>query len=109
MISKGRTRILLRLRADETTCTPQYAFTLRPRQLADFAERNRYQQTSPRSHFTRGRLISQLTPMGRVTLTDEKLILTERGKRVEHLVKDQGEFNRLLAKHFKLLLPRRGL
>ena len=88
---------------------PQYSFTLRPRKLADFAVRNQYQQTSERSHFTQGRLISKLTLRGRVTLTDEKLILTESGKRVEHVVKDQGEFNRLLAKHFKLLLPRRGL
>src|SRR5438034_2979721 len=109
IVSKGKTRLLLRRSADETTWKPQYAFTLRPRKLADFAERNRYQQTSRRSRFTQGRLTSKLTPMGRVTLTDEKLILTERGKRVEHLVKDQGEFNRLLAKHFKLLLPRRGL
>ena len=109
IVSKGKTRLLLRRSADQTTWKPQYEFTLRPRKLADFAERNRYQQTSPRSHFTQGRLISKLTPMRRVTLTDEKLILTERGKRVEHLVKDQGEFNRLLAKHFKLLLPRRGL
>jgi len=109
IVSKGKTRLLLRRSADETTWKPQYAFTLRPRKLADFAARNRYQQTSPRSHFTQGRLISKLTPTGRVTLTDEKLILTERWKRVEHLVKDQGEFNRLLAKHFQLLLPRRGL
>ncbi len=109
ILSKGKTRLLLRRSADETTWKPQYAFALRPRKLAQFAARNRYQQTSPRSHFTQGRLISKATSTGRVTLSDEKLILTERGKRFKHLVKDQGEFNRLLAKHFHLLLPRRGL
>ncbi len=109
IVSKGKTMLLLRRSANETTWKSQYAFTLSPRKLADFAARNRYQQTSPRSHFTQGRLICKLTPMGRVTLTDEKLILTERGKRVEHLVKDQAEFDRLLAEHFQLLLFRGGL
>ncbi|HEX9196749.1 MAG TPA: arylamine N-acetyltransferase [Candidatus Bathyarchaeia archaeon] len=109
IVSKGKTMLLLRRSADETTWKSQYAFTLRPRKLEDFVARNRYQQTSARSHFTQGRLISKLTPTGRVTLTDEKLILTKRGKRVEHLVKDKAEFDRLLAEHFQLLLFRGGL
>ena len=82
--------------------TPQYSFTLRPRKLADFNARNRYQQTSPRSHFTHGRLISELTPRGRVTLSDNKLVVTSDEQRREYLVKDSKQFARLLRRYFDL-------
>jgi len=82
--------------------TPQYSFTLRPRKLADFNVRNRYQQTSPRSHFTQGRLISKLTPRGRVTLSDNKLVVTSDEQRREYPVKDSKQFARLLRRYFHL-------
>ncbi len=84
--------------------TPQYSFTLRPRKLADFNTRNHYQQTSPRSHFTQGRLISKLTPHGRVTLSDNKLVVTSDEQRREYPIKDSEQFNKLLRRHFHLSL-----
>jgi N-hydroxyarylamine O-acetyltransferase len=48
---------------------PQYRFTLTPHVYDDYAEMCRYHQTSPDSHFTRGRICSKLTPEGR---TDDK-------------------------------------
>jgi len=51
----GDYRVLLRRDAGGDW-TPQYRFTLQPRALADFAERCRFHQTSPESHFTQGRL-----------------------------------------------------
>jgi len=81
---------------------PQYSFTVRPRKLADFNARNRYQQSSPKSHFTQGRLISKLTPTGRVTLSDKKLIVTRGEQRREYMVNNPKRFDRLLAKHFHL-------
>src|SRR6266571_3575884 len=39
ILSKGKTRRLLRRSADETIWRSQYAFTLRSRKLADFAAR----------------------------------------------------------------------
>jgi N-hydroxyarylamine O-acetyltransferase len=84
--------------------TPQYSFTLQPRKLGDFNGRNRYQQTSPKSHFTRGRLISKLTPRGRVTLSDKKLIVTNGEKRSEYPIKDSTQFTRFLRRHFHLSL-----
>ena len=98
---KNRERVLSRW--DEIgVWNPQYSFTLRPRKLADFMARNRYQQSSPRSHFSQGRLISKLTPTGRVTLSDKKLVVTSRRQRDEYPVKNPKQFDRLLTKYFHL-------
>ncbi len=101
---KDGKRVLSRWNDPLSSWEPQYAFSLRPRSLVEFAARNRYQQTSPRSHFTQGRLISRLTPTGRVTLTDTRLIMTNGKKRIEHRLRNRREFDRLLAKHFGLRL-----
>lgn len=65
----------------------QYLFSTRPRRLADFEDRNRWQQTSPESRFTRSRVASRVAGAGRVTLTISagrpRLITTERGARSE--------------------------
>ena len=103
-IKQDKGRVLSRWNGDTGQWEPQYKFTLQPRKLADYNARNRYQQTSPKSHFTQGRLISKLTPTGRITLTDKKLILTIGKKRIQHSVKSKKEFDRLLAKHFQLNL-----
>ncbi len=101
---RSGTRVLSRWDEESRSWKTQYAFSLHRYKLADFARRNRYQQSSLRSHFTQGRLISKLTQDGRITLTDTRLILTSRDKRVERPLKSRGEFDRLLAKHFQLSL-----
>lgn len=98
---KNRARVLSRW--DEIgVWDPQYSFTLRSRKLADFKARNRYQQSSPRSHFTQGPLISKLTPTGRVTLSDKKLVVTSRRQRDEYSVKNPKQFDKLLTEYFHL-------
>jgi N-hydroxyarylamine O-acetyltransferase len=82
---------------------PQYLFSLRPRRLGDFIRRCRYQQTSPNSHFKKGRVCTLLTRNGRVTLTDTKLIVTRGRRRIERAVKT-GEFDSLLRKWFGINL-----
>jgi len=61
----------------------RYVFTTTPHPLADFEPRNLWQQTSPDSHFTRQRVVSRLTPTGRVTLSGQRLITTTHGRRDE--------------------------
>ena len=61
----------------------RYVFTTTPHPLADFEPRNHWQQTSPDSHFTRQRVVSRLTPTGRVTLSGQRLITTTHGRRDE--------------------------
>jgi len=79
---------------------PRYWFTLTPRQYAEFADMCYQQQTSPRSAFTRHRVCSLATPLGRITLAEMQLIITERGERRQITVADEAEYHRLLREHF---------
>ncbi len=80
--------------------TPDYAFTLTPRAFSDYAAMCHYQQTAPESHFTQGRVCTQATPEGRVTLTGDKLIVTRHGQREERPVADEAAFAAALREHF---------
>jgi N-hydroxyarylamine O-acetyltransferase len=79
---------------------PQYTFTLRPHQLADFAGMCHYHQTSPESHFTRKRVCSLATPTGRVTLSDMRLIITKSGERQERMLASHEEYAKALREYF---------
>ena len=58
---------------------PQYTFINLERELKEFAEMCVFNQTSPESHFTKGKLCSILTSEGRKTLTDKKFIIMKDG------------------------------
>ncbi len=83
----------------------EYAFTLQPRELPEFAEMCHYHQTSSESHFTRQRICSRATPEGRVTLSDEKLIETRGGSRQERLLSGGQEWRAKLRELFGVVLP----
>ena len=97
-------RLLSRWDTEENLWEPQYQFSLRPRKLEDFVRRCRWHQTSPNSHFMKGRVCTKLTANGRVTLTDTKLIVTRGGRRTERPVQGQEEFDKLLRKWFSITL-----
>ena len=92
--------LMSRRKEGSTRWETQYKFTLKPRKLSDYIPRCRWQQTSPRSHFTKNRLCTRLTPNGRITLTDTKFIVTRNGNKVERQVKSLEEFDALLSRHF---------
>lgn len=102
--NSGAARLLSRWDTEKSLWESQYVFSLQPRRLEDFSARNRYQQTSPNSHFKKGRLCSLLTRNGRVTLTDTKLIVTRGRRRIERPVRGRKEFDRLLRKWFGMNL-----
>jgi len=83
----------------------EYAFTLQPRELSEFAGMCHYHQTSPESHFTRQRICSMATPEGRVTLSDEKLIETRGASREERLLSGDKEWRARLRERFGVVLP----
>jgi N-hydroxyarylamine O-acetyltransferase len=83
----------------------EYAFTLQPRALSDFAGMCHYHQTSPESHFTRHRICSLATPEGRVTLSDEKLIETSGSSRQERVLSGDQEWRAKLRDRFGVVLP----
>jgi Arylamine N-acetyltransferase len=78
----------------------QYFFDLQPRKFpTDYEPACSYHQTSPESSFTRGSIISRATPDGRVSLEDERLILTKNGQRsVRPINKD--EYQSLRKEYF---------
>jgi N-hydroxyarylamine O-acetyltransferase len=87
----------------------EYAFTLQPRELCDYAGMCHYHQTSPESHFTLQRICTLATPEGRITLSDEKLIETREGSRQERLLTGEQEWRAKLRELFGVVLPSRRL
>jgi len=83
---------------------PQYRFTLKPYQYSDYAERCKYHQTSPLSHFTNARICSRLTSRGRITLSDMRFITTEAGERLERPVETEKEYEEMLREHFGIVI-----
>jgi N-hydroxyarylamine O-acetyltransferase len=78
----------------------QYVFTMRPRDLAEFAGMCDYHQTSPESVFTRGRICSLATPAGRISLSEMRLIITERDLRSESELASESDYRRILLERF---------
>ncbi len=93
-----------RYSAEQGVYVPEYLFSTHRRQLSDFTEACRYQQTSPESHFTKKMMCSMATPTGRTTLTNDKLIITENGRRSEKPVSNRQEFERVLKACFDISL-----
>ena len=81
-----------------------YAFTFQPRRMEEFAGMCRYHQTSPESSFTQKRICTQATPLGRVSLSDDRLIITERGERREVELGSEEEYAAALRQHFAIEL-----
>jgi N-hydroxyarylamine O-acetyltransferase len=81
----------------------EYVFTTLERDLPEFAGMCQYQQTSPESHFTKGKVCSLMTENGRKTLTDGKFIETKNGQKSEIDVNSEEKFNEILAREFYIL------
>jgi len=98
-------RVVERRRAGDRW-EPQYAFTLTPRRLEEFAAMCHHQQTSPDSVFTRKSVCSLATRDGRITLADGRLIVTSGRDRQERQVKGEEEYRALLKSRFGIDLGR---
>jgi len=81
----------------------EYKFTNSKQKLEEFAGMCLFNQTSPESHFTKGKLCSILTIAGRKTLTDKKFIVLKNGVREETELKSNGEFNKILKREFSIV------
>ena len=82
------------------TWAPEYIFKPEARELDEFAEMCDFQQFSPESHFTKGKVCSLMTADGRKTLTDKKFIVTSNGEKTEIEVGSDEEFDRILKREF---------
>jgi N-hydroxyarylamine O-acetyltransferase len=81
----------------------QYRFTLKSRRLPEFNGMCQYHQTSPESPFTQKRICSRATENGRVTLSENRLIVTESGRRVEQPVIEH-EYRTIVEQQFGMKL-----
>lgn len=89
--------------------TPEYIFSTEPRELLEFAERCHFHQTNEQSHFTRKKMISQLTSTGRITLHEDKLVETFHGEQKTYVIDSNEQFNKLLYQYFReSFLPKHG-
>jgi N-hydroxyarylamine O-acetyltransferase len=84
---------------------PEYLFSLEPHTLADYAGMCHYHQTSPQSSFTQKRVCSLATAMGRITLRDDRLIVTEGGAKTEEPIENEAAWRDALRARFGVELP----
>jgi N-hydroxyarylamine O-acetyltransferase len=105
-IEEENGRLVLLRRDADAAWEPQYRFSLEPHAYADYAEMCHFHQTSPESHFTRGRVCSRLTPEGRVTLSGARLITTKGVERVERELEGENEYTAALLEHFGVSMRR---
>ena len=85
---------------DGDAWTSEYIFKDIARDLSEFAGMCDFQQYSPESHFTKGKLCSLMTERGRKTLTDKGFIVTTNGERTEQPLGSDEEFERILFREF---------
>lgn len=85
---------------EENGWRSEYIFKPLGRDLSEFEARCEYQQTSPKSHFTKNKICSLMTVNGRKTLTDTKFIVTKDGAKTETPVYSNEEFDELLLNEF---------
>ena len=83
----------------------QYRFRLNPYRLDDFVKGCRFHTTSPKSPFTRRRICSQLTPTGRITLSELNYIETVGENRHERQLSGEQEFRLVLQEKFGINSP----
>lgn len=78
---------------------PSYMFKPQARDLSEFAGMCEFHQTSPESHFMRGRLCSLLTANGRKTLQENRFFVTRGDEKTESEV----DFDEMLFKEFGIV------
>lgn len=99
--------LILMRRIDDGDWEAQYRFTLQPYTFVDYEEMCHFHQTSPESHFTKGRLCSLATKDGRITLSDMRLITTSSPQqpRDERSVSEE-EYARVLRDQFGIVMKK---
>lgn len=72
-----------------------------PRKLTDFEEASHFNQTSPKSHFTKKEIVSLATSQGRITLSGNSLIITSDEVRQKSIVSENDKPS-FLERHFNI-------
>jgi len=97
---------LLTMCNDGEDRTDQYLFTTHQRELNEFENMCAFHQTSPESHFTQKKVCSLATVNGRVTLSDDRMIINEKGTKKESPFNGEKHFLANLKKYFNIDLQK---
>lgn len=79
---------------------PRYLLGPRPRSLAAFVAGVRHHESDPDSPFPKGLIYSRLTPTGRITISQRRLIITSGATRLERDLTDDSELQAMLRDQF---------
>ncbi|MCP4456682.1 MAG: arylamine N-acetyltransferase [Cytophagales bacterium] len=90
----------LKKTSDTLHFDPVYQFTTKYREPIEFIDMCDFHQSSPKSHFTGKKMITILTEEGRITLTDKKLKIVEKGEVLEMDVLNEDDFYSKMEEHF---------
>ncbi|MES2038074.1 MAG: arylamine N-acetyltransferase [Pseudomonadota bacterium] len=82
----------------------QYRFSLLAHAIEEFFEMCEYQQTSPLSHFTQKSICSIATVAGRVSISNNKCIVTDEVGRHVHTIHGEDEYRAMLLEYFGMHL-----
>ena len=91
------------IRKDGNQWRSEYMFKPYGHDLSEFTERCDFHQSSPDSHFMKGKVCSLMTLDGRKTLSDDKFVVNADGNRKEFPVKTAEEFNQILLREFGIV------
>jgi N-hydroxyarylamine O-acetyltransferase len=91
---------ILKKSADNAAYYSIYQFSMVERQLIEFIHMCDHHQTSQDSSFTQKKFITQLTPEGRITLTDRELKVLQLGEQKSTDILNEDEFLAKLNEHF---------
>lgn len=83
---------------------PLHTFTTQPRALSDYQSRCDFHQTAPESRFKHGTICTLATETGRVSLTDDALIITEDDSKERIPISSSAVYDRLLREYFGIRL-----
>lgn len=83
---------------------PEYFFTDNERKIEEFQNRCLFHQTDPSSHFMKNRICSIATLSGRISLSGNKLKITEKGQVTEKLLDTETAAIEYLWQYFGIKL-----
>lgn len=86
----------------EDAWTVKNRFSITPKKLADFHAVCEYTQTSPESHFTSRRIVTQAIIDGRITLSGNEVTVTKKGQKNRFIV-EEAEIPSFLRNSFGIV------
>src|SRR5699024_10941542 len=103
VIAEGNGRFNLQEKDEAHAWKTSYHFDMQPKQLTDIEKGCHFNQTSPKSNFTKKDVVTIAIDDGRVTLSDHSLTITRHGnkQKIDILPEDKSP---VLQKYFNIRL-----